>query len=959
MRVATKLQSAARASSALLVGRDADLHVLRSAVSAPPSLVLIEGEAGVGKSRLVAELLDKPDLPPVRHLVGMCHTGTAPFPLGPFVEALSAVDPALLAGVNPVAGTLRPLLPEFAAVLPSAPDPVADPHTERHRLFRAVGAVLEQLAPVILVVEDVHWADDLTMELVAYLAARPPSSTTLVVTYRREDVRAGSPLLALLGTRPSAARVERVVLGLLTVDQVGTLAGAILGSEQVSREFAHFLHERTSGLPFAVEEVVRLLAERHDLTREDGHWVRKAIDELVVPPAVADSVVARVDRLPPAARAVLAAAAVLEGDADEASLQSVTGLPGDAVDQGLEATFAAGLLQHSPDRYGFRHALVRDAVYESLAPPARRLLHGRAADHLSERAEPPLAALARHCRMAGRTEDWTRYAAAAAELARNLRNDRAAVELLAEVLDAPGVPPGVVTDVALPAGYAALEASAPERVLPALHRVLEHTKLDRELRGELRFVVGRLLLRARRLDEGRAVFLAALDDLDDRPAMAANTMASIAFTDMMAGKPDSGLRWLDSAQDLAATVDDALLHMLIDVDRATVLMMSGDVRGCAAVAAVPRTSDDPEARWQVVRLCSNAAMAAVRLGHHDLARQLHDEAITASGGEGWAVYAVRSTALLLDWAGGRWEELDERCVSFVDDPLRAFPPEEALVVHAVLGLARGDSDAEQLLRSFLAESETVFPHVGGVALGALIRVVLSRGEVAEATDLAVRALDVIAGEEPWLSFSESGVAAIQALVAAGRSDDAAYMVAEAARVLAGRDAPAAHAALAHAQGVLAERRQEHDAAGSYRRAVEAWRDVPRPYDAAHATADLGRCLLRRGEVTDGAQALVDALEAYERLGAGSDAARIRRTLRQAGVRIPARGGRRSYGDELSPREREVVALAATGLTNREIGTELFLSPRTVGDHVARALRKLGLSSRRQLIKEAAGSAGNR
>ncbi|MGW4802356.1 AAA family ATPase, partial [Nonomuraea sp. NPDC004297] len=177
-----------RVVSPVLVGRAEELRRLVAAVSRPPAVVVLEGEAGIGKSRLLAELAARPGTADRLLLRGGARRIREPFPLGPLVEALrGAEEPLARAELSPVAGALRGLLPELAPVLPPALEPLDDRAAERHRLFRGLAEMLRALGPVVLVVEDLHWADEQTVEFLAYVLAAPPPGLSVVLTYRGEE----------------------------------------------------------------------------------------------------------------------------------------------------------------------------------------------------------------------------------------------------------------------------------------------------------------------------------------------------------------------------------------------------------------------------------------------------------------------------------------------------------------------------------------------------------------------------------------------------------------------------------------------------------------------------------------------------------------------------------------------------------------------------------------------------
>lgn len=237
------------------------------------------------------------------------------------------------------------------------------------------------------------------------------------------------------------------------------------------------------------------------------------------------------------------------------------------------------------------------------------------------------------------------------------------------------------------------------------------------------------------------------------------------------------------------------------------------------------------------------------------------------------------------------------------------------------------------------------------ATGARIRLALARQDLDLATAEAARAWEHLRDKGVWVWAAEPAPWAVEAMVGAGRTMEALDMVEEFAAGLKGRRAPAAEASLTWCRAILAEAAQEPDrAVEHFRQARRAFAALPRPYEAALTGEAAGRCALAAGGGADpdAADELKAVESELEQLGAVWDVARARATLRAHRVEERRPPGRPAYGEQLSPREEEVAELAGAGLTNREIAGTLHLSPRTVEQHVARALRKLGLQSRLDL-----------
>lgn len=930
--------------------------MLLDVLARPPAVVVVEGEPGVGKTRLVREALSRPELDGWTSLVGCCQPLREPYPFGPVIEALrGAGDVPPRHELNAIAGALRPLVPELGRLLPPALEPLGDARVERHRIVRAILEVFRALGPTVCVLDDLHWSDEGTVELLRFLLSQLPAELVLVLTYRREDLAASSRLPALTARLPPDVAHAHIRLAPFGVEEVRRLVESILRVEGVSEEFVHYLHERTLGLPFAIEEVLRLLAGRRDLIQREGRWARRVLDELEVPEAVRDSILERCAGLSPPAQRIARAAAVTGVPSSEELLRRIAGLPAARSATALAEALALGLLGETDDgRFGFRHTLAAQAVDEAIPTPERRRLHLRAGEELERGPEPlPLARLAHHFREANQPRKWLRYVETAADLALTLGNGSGACVLLVEALESPDASAATRAGLAVKLGRAALSGLDHRKAVAVLRRVLDSGELPAGFRGEVRLYLGLLLdNQSGEVAAGRAEIARALPELRRRrPDLAAQAMSVLAVPMSKEGDLGEHLAWMNRAVETASRSDEPVVRTGVLVNRATVLMHVGDPEAWRAVLDLPRAAESPGERRQLLRASSNLAHACVCLGHYEKADSFlrRSRELSAATSDPLLAIALDSTSVLLDWATGRWDGLDERARKLGEanaDVARVFA--EAQLVLGLLLLARGELlDATAHLRSAREAAVT-----GGAvatevaAAGGLARILLARDDSSRAADEALGALDVVRRKRIWVWVAEIAPVLTEALVAAGRGAEAAGLAAELARRLRGRDAPAAAAALAVCRALAAtgEGRLE-PAASAFHRAERAWLRLPRPYEAARCRErrTLLRLTLRPDEEPG---PLLEALATFEALGATWDAARVRRSLRELGVARPWRGGRRGYGSTLSPREREVVRLAAAGRTNREIAEALVLSHRTVEDHVAKAMRKLGVHSRR-------------
>lgn len=941
--------SSGRLISPVLVGRTAELAALSAAVRRPPAVIAIEGDAGIGKTRLIRDWLAEPELAGTIQLVGHCSPLREPLPFGPVIDALTVAASRLpeLAALSPVTGALRPLLPELAARLPPALEPLRSRQLGRHRVFRGIRELLASLGPVVLVLEDLHWIDHGTHELLRFLTDRPPEQLSLVLTYRREDLAdPGAP--ALVPPLLPATGQLRLALPPLDPAQVAELVKAVYHTE-VSAELAGYLHERTMGIPLAIEETLGLLADR-----EPGAPIVPPAGALDVPSALRDALLERAARLGRSARRLLHAAAILGTAATEDMLIRVAGLAPQHTTAGLAELVSRALLRPEPDgRYGLRHRLAQQAIHDALPEPTRRALHRRAITVLAGGPEPrPLGQLAHHCRAAGLVAEWQRYAEAAADQAIALGDDETAAELLRDVVSDPGVTTETRVRIAIKLGRAAVNGLSHAEAMSLLRETLADTQLPAEARGELHLCLGVLLRnQGRRAREGWVELERAVTELRGRPGPAARAMASLGAPYLTDGRHlDEHLGWLAAAAQAAQRAGDPQLAEVVAVNRATALVATGDPTGWQLAGPVP---DDP-ARPDPTRalgtqpmLTVNVAWAAVCTGRYAEAERLlaAGRRLADGSASSYLGCALSGTALMYDYAVGNWDGLaaraDEVARTMSDVPSVAA---EARLVLGLLALATGQlRDAER----HLAESTGSVP-VAVAAGGGLARLAAATGDPVTAEQRVRRGLALVREKGVWCWSAELVPTAVAVLARIPEHQPAARkLLDEVAAGLTGRDAPLADAALVAGRALLTEADGQHlAAAAQHAEAASAYAVLPRPYPAAQAWEARGRCLHAAG--LDGTGALTEAATVFEQLGATWDVARCRHLLRSLGSPLSHRRGRRGYGRQLSPRERDVVRLVRTGLTNREVAEALFLSTRTVEAHVARALRKLGLPSRRVL-----------
>ncbi|GAA2665845.1 LuxR family transcriptional regulator [Streptomyces aculeolatus] len=933
-----------------LVGRDDELRRLVRAVGRAPGVVVVEGEAGIGKTRLVGEMAGHGELAGVRVLVGGCRQIREPFPLGPVLDAVRRVgDVAAGRRLSAVTGALRPLLPELAERLPEAPAPLHDHAAERHRVFRGLVSLLAEVGRAVLVIEDAHWADEQTVDFLGYLLDDPPPALTVVLTYRGEETGAA---LRQVTARPRIG-VGHTHLALRPLDAAQTrlLASAILRTDaHVSEEFAVHLCERASGIPFAIQELLALLRERGSLVLRGGSWSRRAIDDLDIPVGVRNSVLGRVLRLSAAGQAVVGAAAVLVEPVPVEVLAATSQVPAADTLEGLTEGLAAGLLQEQDGTVGFRHALAAQAVYESILLPRRQDLHRRAAAAVRSRTPVPLGQVAHHLRQARRYDAWVDAAEAAAEQAAALADDTEAARLLEDVLRTAPLAPARRGELTVKLGRTAIEARRYADVLDLFEQALA-AEQPRAVRGQLRFFT--VLLHEQAGSEAsvmRGAAAAALEDLDEHPVLAAWAMIMLGLPYGAEATAAEHVAWTDRALALVPRIGERAWAAFALGKITMIRVMQGDPRWAALTDRVLELTGGIPEHPREVNAYVSIADGACQAGQFGTVQRLLGAAAESRGGHRLRLLddLVR---LVLDYDLGHWAGLDERAAD-LHTRLRDRPKGglTAECVAAGLALARGELDGigarlaaarEEALES-AAVDVLLLPVAASLRLAAAGQD--AEGGVDAAVDAARAALRIWELKAFWPVAVRVLPPLAEALLAAGRTAEARELPARYSTAADGLDLPFAPAAFAHTRGFLAAADGDHGAAARhFAAAAEAYARIPCPYERAQASEQAAVSLARAGEPAAAAEALRTAVDGYRELGAAWD-------LDRAGRRAPARhrGGRRGYGLHLSPREMQVAELVTSGLTSKEVSETLFVSVRTVESHVSTILRKLNLRSRVEL-----------
>jgi ATP/maltotriose-dependent transcriptional regulator MalT len=927
---------------------------------------MVGGEAGVGKSRLIREFAERSRGTGARVLIGGClELGAESLPFAPFTAVLrelvrdlgAAGVAALLPGGS--GRELARLLPEFGA--PAGPDEAGE---ARARLFEQMLVMLEHLAesgPVVLVIEDMHWADQSTMDLLAFLIRNQWSldGVLIVATYRSDDLHRTHPLRPLLAELGRIDWVSRMDLGRLSRPDTAQLVAQIIGREPADDLLAA-VYQRAEGNPLFTEALV-------------GNSAGNGEPGSRLPESLHDLLMAGLRRLPEETQEVVRVASAGGDRIGHGLLTAVTGLDGTALGRALRPAVAANVLLAESDGYAFRHALIREAVHDELLPGEAGQVHSRFAEVIA--ADPALVTpgrapgeQARHWHAA---RDMPRALVSAWQAAGQARRALAYAEqlaMLSRVLELWDQVP-----------------DAAERIGADHVAVLEEAVRAAELAGED--------------DRGITLAQAALREVDPavEPVRAALLLRLRGYLKYHIGRPDFA-RDLEEAVRLVpaeppsparARVLEALAHYTLKVQRGwdspefrdaaeeavTAARQAGDA-ATEAAALITLACAEPagenleriratlaEARTIAARVRAFPSLlrAAITesdvledVGQHEQAAEVAREGLAAAREYGLArtygaVLANNVAEPLVSL--GRWDEADE----VIERSLRLFPPRmNRACIWRLAGdvaLARGDLSAAS---GFVASIRSVTEgsrydpqyHLPLVRLETALR--LAQGRPADALAAVADALDRWDVEENPRYTWPVLVAGAQACAVAARegtlASQAAALLGRLRAVAAGL--PAAGAAQQASRLTFAA---EADGA-DWDEAARAWEAVGQPYPLAGALLRAAEAALSAGDRDGAVSRLRRAAALAQSLGArplGDDI-----TLLARRARIPL--GPDDDGHAIAPepdrlgltaREFEVLRLVAAGRSNREIAAELFISAKTASVHVSNILGKLGVTSR--------------
>jgi ATP/maltotriose-dependent transcriptional regulator MalT len=947
----------ARTISPVLIGRPTELGLLEDALRAAqdgrPGAVLVGGEAGVGKTRLTKEFGARAEAAQARLLVGGClELGADGLPFAPFTAALRdlvreiSVDgiAELLPGGS--ASGLARLLPEFGE-----PDGDTSSGQARARLFELVLTLLERLSertPVVLVIEDAHWADQSTRELLTFLIRNLGGGTRLliVITFRTDELHRAHPLRPLLTELERADRVTRIELARLGRAEVTDLIASILG-EDGGPQIVEEVFARSEGNPLFVEALL-----------DAGSGAE-------LPGSLRDLLLAAVQRLPEDTQDILRVASAGGARIEHDLLVAIAGLDELSITRALRPAVAANVLVVEGDGYSFRHALIREAIHDDLLPGERTRLHARYAEALS--GEARAVELAHHWFMAHNTvkalvSAWDAIGATERSLAyaESLQMASRVLELWDEVpgaADLIGATHAEVLERAVGLAWNSADSELGIKLATAaLKEVDDPFRRARlyEQRGQLAGQIAR----PESLDDLReAARIAPADPPNVTRARVLGTLAM--HLDHFADPTTDAESDAAAAEALriAEQVGDMPVQIQVNLRRSWLNMFRDDDVGAALelLETARVQAEEAKAYHHVLRAMINKSDVLEAYGRHEEAAEA-----ARRGLERAAEYGLsRTSGSILSFnlaeplvSLGRWDE----ALTVIEEAMRQLQPTvyrgSLSFLAADLAVARGDlapaaayaATARSLIgHGPVAKAQDLFPVCRIEAL-----VCLAQGKPAQAFE----ALRPVLEERGLRNSSRYGLPAlIVAATACAETGERGALQAVRDRVSQLRiygPVEEAHRLTFEAEAARAEGTLDQDA---WAAAARAWDDLNRPYDLAQALYRQAEAAAAEGDrdtigpALHRAASLAEALRTTPLLDRINDLARRTRvSLGSAEAEGPRLG--------LTPREEEVLRLVAAGRSNREIAEDLFISAKTASVHVSNILAKLGVSSRGEAAAKA-------
>jgi predicted ATPase/DNA-binding CsgD family transcriptional regulator len=962
----------------IFVGRTEELSRLENALDAvrvgAGRCVLVSGEAGIGKSRLIAEIRTRANSSGFTILAGGCFEQDRFFPYAPLIDMLrpffaQGVNRDMLEGFGPRAAEIGKLLPELASqVIAPQFSPPLDTELEKRHLFEALTSLFLHQAeaePVLMIIEDLHWSDEASLEFLLYLVRRIGNHPILLIlSHRNGDVQTGLvKLLTELDREPIAQEIR---LNPLTRVEVAELLRAILRQPQgPSAEFVDAIFSLTEGNPFFTEEICTSLIASGDIYYARDHWRRKPLSQIELPDSVQRSVQLRLGRISQPARQLIDLAAVSGRSFDLAVLQTLTGLSdGELLALVKELMAAQLVIEESADQFTFRHALTREALYSRLLARERHTLHGqmvRAIEQVhADSLEAHLEALAYHAFEAALWHKAVDYARRAGEKALAVFAPHAAAEHFTWAINSADR-----LSLAPDSGIYRLRGRAFDtlgnfdRAREDYEMALKAAQATSDQQGAWRALLDLGLLWASRDYERTGDYCRQALELAHTmkdPMAIGHSLNRLGNWLMNSGRLLEALDYHREALALFETLDDkAGIAATLDL-LAMTSNMCGDAAGTVSFyqRAIPilRQLNDRQTLASSLTMLSNYTLDEA-LGREAIEIT---RAIDWRAGEAYAlVYLGSLLAFRGDYGQGFSATRDGlELAQAIDHRLwQAWG-------HIVLGLIYIETLALDEAYQHLQSGRAIATEVGSsfmipFATGLLASTCIMQDRLDEAGKLLPEHLPetTVVAEYPLLK------AAVE--LALTRQDPSQALQLLDRLVLEGRMSRLG--GLAYYSGSIFRLRAEtltqlgrlEEAEVDLQNALDLYQEQGVRMGFWHIQLSTGRLYQARGDLKRAGAAFTTARTVIDDLAATVPDDSLRENFRRrASDMIPADGSlspnqaaKAEFGG-LTRRERQVATVVARGLSNQEIADELVVSLKTVEAHVTHILSKLGFSSRAQI-----------
>jgi DNA-binding CsgD family transcriptional regulator len=990
-----KLPPKANGLCPVMIGRVEELGTVERSLEAVldgqgQSLVLA-GEAGIGKSRLVAELERRAELLGYRSFEGRCFEPDTVFPYAPVVDLLQSYlarvsSELLIAEFGPEAAVVSRLLPELPILHPDLPLlPALDPEDERRLTFRALTKWVRGQAqdrPVLVVLEDLHWSDDVSLAFLLHLARHLGSARVLLVfTYRSDNVNPElRHFLAELNRERVASKIGISPLSREDVDAMLRAIDRREGRRPVG--FVDQLYAITEGNPFFVEEFLAAIdgtSKRFDFRVSSGQF---DVDHIRVPSSIEDVVLRRLSHLSPSSQKVLTLAAVAGRRFDFVTLRDLTGEAETLLLQHLRELAAAQLIiEESAERFAFRHALVRQAVYGQLLARERQGLHRVIAEALegrgAESLESRLPALAHHFHAAGQWARSLEYSRQMGDRARAMQAPRAAIEHYCHALEAAerlGQAPPL--DLLRARGQVYETCGEFEPASEDFARVLDAANLaghgDATWQGLLD--LGFLWL-ARDYARAGAYFRQALDQAErlNDPKRLAHSLNRLGNWHANMDQPRQGL-----------TLHERALAIFREIGDRSGIAETLDLLGVATLVGGNRRQaiahfEEAVAYFRALNEPRSLASVLATLAHLRCASKVYDTLPGAAPGSQAALREAEEALVVAREIGWRPGEAYACCelgacfgaggeygkaLASARDGLAIAEEIEhyewTSIAHSTLSLVYLD-----LLAAAPALQSCEYAYVQARHSGVRHVVELAGAFLGEAYRISLQVdraeavlADLIDPDAPVETLAQAALVAAHADIRLGRADfDGASRFADRLIEWAARTGgPGAVPRLLKLRGeALAGLGRADDAEAALRAAAEAARGQEARALLWQIHAARGKLLLAQSRRDEAEDAIATAREIVGELAATVPDEVMREVFQKRALDqfpplrpvSPRRVEKDRYAG-LTTREREVAVLIARGLSNREIAAALVVSERTVEAHTGHIRDKLEVTSRTQV-----------